>query len=121
MFLFARAASLVTVLLAASLSVAQEQPKAGQDVQPATLVRRVNPEYPESWKKEGLQGTVHLRMTIAKDGTVRDIKVVDGDSLLAKSAETAVRQWRYKPALRNGEPVEVHATVAVAFALKSAR
>ena len=105
-------------LLLASYSPGQDQPKAGQDVQPATLVHRVSPDYPNSWKREGLQGTVHLRITIAKDGSVRDVKVVDGDSRLAKSAEKAVKQWRYKPALRNGEPVELQATVAVAFALK---
>jgi len=105
-------------LLLASYSPGQDQPKAGQGVQPATLVHRVSPDYPNSWKREGLQGTVHLRITIAKDGSVRDVKVVDGDSRLAKSAEKAVKQWRYKPALRNGEPVELQATVAVAFALK---
>lgn len=111
--------SLLALLLAASGSHQQDQSKAGQDVQPATLVHRVNPDYPDSWKKQGLQGTVHLHITIAKDGNVRDVKVVDGDSRLAKSAEKAVKQWRYKPALRNGEPVEVEATVAVAFALKA--
>jgi TonB family protein len=109
------------LLLAASLCAAQEQPKTNQDVQPATLIHRVSPDYPSSWKREGLQGTVHLRLTIAKDGSVRDVQVVDGDSRLAKSAEKAVKQWRYKPALRNGEPVETQATVAVAFALKPAQ
>ena len=99
----------------------QEQPKAGKDVvQNAILVNRVAPEYKASWKKEGLQGTVHLSMTIAKDGSVRDLRVVDGDSLLAKSALKAVRQWRYKPALKNGEPVEVQSTIAVVFALNAA-
>jgi protein TonB len=79
----------------------------------------VKPDYPDSWKREGLQGTVHLHLTIAKDGSVRDIKLVDGDSRLTKSAEKAVKQWRYKPALRNGEPVEVQTTVVLAFALKA--
>jgi Gram-negative bacterial TonB protein C-terminal len=46
-----------------------------------------------------------------------DVKVVDGDSLLAKPAE--VKQWRYKPALRNGKPVAVQVTVGVAFTLKA--
>jgi TonB family protein len=107
------------LLLAASVCFGQDQPKAEQDVQPAILIHRVKPDYPDSWKREGLQGTVHLHLTIAKDGSVRDIKLVDGDSRLTKSAEKAVKQWRYKPALRNGEPVEVQTTVAVAFALKA--
>jgi TonB family protein len=109
----------LALLLAGSLCAAQDQPKAGQDVQPAALIHRVNPDYPASWKREGLQGMVHLRIIIAKDGSVRDIQVVDGDSRLAKSAEKAVKQWKYKPALKNGEPVEMQATVAVAFALKA--
>ena len=109
--------SLLALLLASYCS-GQDQPRAGQDVQPPTLVHRVSPDYPGSWKKEGLQGTVHLHMTIAKDGSVRDIKIVDGDSRLAKSAEKAVKQWRYEPALKDGEPIEMQATVAVAFALK---
>ena len=113
--------SFLAPLMAAFLSLAQDKPTAGQDIQPATLIHRVNPDYPDSWKREGLQGTVHLHITIAKDGSVRDVKVVDGDALLAKSAEKAVKQWRYKPALKNGEPVEVQATVAVAFALKPIR
>jgi periplasmic protein TonB len=111
----------LALLLATCWSFGQDQPKGEQDVQMATLIHRVNPDYPDSWKKRGLQGTVHLHITIAKDGSVQDIKVVDGDSTLAKSAEKAVKQWRYKPALRNGEPVEVQATIAVAFALKPAR
>ena len=110
--------SLLALLLASYCS-GQDQPRAGQDVQPATLVHRVSPDYPGSWKKEGLQGTVHLHMTIAKDGSVRDIKIVDGDSRLAKSAEKAVKQWRYKPALKNGVPVEIQSTVAVTFSLKN--
>jgi periplasmic protein TonB len=107
------------LLLAASVCFGQDQPKVGQNVQPATLTHRVKPDYPDSWKREGMQGTVHLHVTIAKDGSVRDIKVVDGDSRLAKSAEKAVKQWRYKPAMRNGEPVEIQVTVAVVFALSS--
>jgi periplasmic protein TonB len=108
-------------LLLATLCPGQDQPKAEHDVQPATLVHRVSPDYPTSRKKEGLQGIVHLRITIAKDGSVREVNIVDGDSRLAKSAEKAVKQWRYKPALKDGEPVEVQATVAVAFALKPAQ
>jgi TonB family protein len=112
------AISLLAVLLASYCS-GQDQPKAGQDVQPATLVHQVSPDYPGSWKKEGLQGTVHLRMTIAKDGSVRDVTVVDGDARLARSAEKALKQWRYKPAMKNGEPVEIQSTVAVTFGLKA--
>lgn len=109
------------ILLAASLCFAQDQPKAGQDVQPATLIHRVNPDYPDSWKRQGIQGTVHLRATIAKDGSVRDVKVIDGDPLLAKSAENALKKWRYKPTMVNGEPVDVQTNIAIVFALKAVK
>ena len=115
------AISLLGLFLAASLCLAQDKPKAGKDVQPAILIHQVKPDYPDAWKKAGLQGTVHLRATIAKDGTVKDITVVDGDARLAKSAEKALKQWRYKPTTLNGEPVEAQITVAMAFALKPAK
>jgi len=51
---------------------------------------------------------------------LQDIKVLDGDSRLAKSAEKAVKNWRYKPKMLNGEPVDVQTTIAVVFALKPA-
>jgi protein TonB len=108
------------LLLAASLCFAQDPPKAGQNVQPAALIHQVPPDYPDAWKREGLQGTVHLRAIIAKDGTLQDITVLDGDSRLAKSAEKAVKKWRYKPKMLNGEPVDVQTTIAVVFALKPA-
>ena len=108
------------LLLGASLCFAQDPPKAGQDVQTAALIHRVSPDYPDAWKREGIQGTVHLRAIIAKDGTVQDITILDGDSHLAKSAEKAVKKWRYKPKMVNGEPVEEQTTIAVVFALKPA-
>jgi periplasmic protein TonB len=106
------------LLLAASLCFAQDPPKAAQNVQPATLVHHVQPDYPEAWKREGIQGTVHLRAIMAKDGSVQGVTVLDGEPRLAKSAEKAVKKWRYKPKMVNGEPVEVQTTIAVAFALK---
>ena len=109
------------LLLAASLCFAQDPPKAGQDVQPAALIHQVSPDYPDAWKKEGIQGTVHLRAIIAKDGTLQGITLLDGDSRLAKSAEKAVKKWRYRSKMLNGEPVEVQTTIAVVFALKPAR
>ena len=106
------------LLLVAPVCLPQDQPKGEQDIQMAILVHRVNPDYPSQWKRDGLQGTVHLHATIAKDGSVKGITVVDGDARLAKSAEKALKQWRYKPAMRDGEPIEVHTTVAIVFALK---
>ena len=111
----------LALLLAASLCFAQDPSKAEQDVQPAVLIHQVPPDYPAAWKREGLQGTVHVRATIAKDGTLQGVTVLDGDARLAKSAEKAVKKWRYRSKMLNGEPVEVQTTIAVVFALKPAR
>jgi protein TonB len=58
-----------------------------------------------------------LRAIIGKDGSVAELQVVSGHPLLVKAAVDAVRQWRYKPTLLNGEPVEVDTTITVSFRL----
>lgn len=52
---------------------------------------------------------------------MQDVTVLDGDTRLAKSAEKAVKKWRYKPTILNGEPVEVQITIGVVFALNPAK
>jgi TonB family protein len=105
------------LLLAVTSCFAQDQPKPKQDVHPAVLIYKVSPDYPDSWKRQGIQGTVHLRATITKEGTVRDVTVVDGVPPLTKSAENAFKQWRYKPTTVDGVPVDVQTTVAITFAI----
>jgi TonB family protein len=109
------------VLLAVTPYFAQDQPKPKQDVHPAVLIYKVSPDYPDSWKRQGIQGVVHLRATLTKEGTVRDVKVIDGIPLLAKSAETAFKQWRYKPTTVDGVPVDVQTDVAISFSLTPAK
>jgi TonB family protein len=105
------------LVLGASLCFAQDQPKPKQDVHPVVLIYKVEPVYQDSWKREGIQGVVHLRATITKEGTVRDITVIDGVPPLVRSAETAFKQWRYKPTTVDGVPVDVQTAVAFTFAL----
>jgi TonB family protein len=109
------------VLLAVTPYFAQDQPKPKQDVHPAVLIYKVSPDYPDSWQRQGIQGVVHLRATLTKEGTVRDVKVIDGIPLLAKSAETAFKQWRYKPTTVDGVPVDVQTDVAISFSLTPAK
>jgi TonB family protein len=109
------------LLLAVTPCFAQDQPKPKQDVHPAVLIYKVSPDYPDSWKRQGIQGVVHLRATLTKEGTVRDVKVIDGIPLLAKSAETAVKQWRYKPTTVDGVPVDVQTDFAISFSLTPAK
>jgi protein TonB len=86
--------------------------------EPADLIHRVNPEYPPLAKQVHAQGTAILEATIAKDGSVRDVRIVSGHPLLTKAAKEAVEQWRYKPFILNGEPIEVITTVTVTFTLQ---
>ncbi|MBI3472040.1 MAG: TonB family protein, partial [Candidatus Solibacter usitatus] len=61
------------------------------------LIRKVAPVYPPAAVQKGVSGTVRLRVVIAKDGAVRDLKVVSGNPLLIGAASDAVRKWLYRP------------------------
>ena len=84
----------------------------------ANLVTKVQPRYPAEAKASRLQGTVELEITITKDGVPSELRVVSspGDEL-SESAVEAVRQWRYRPTLLNGSPVEIASTVIVNYTL----
>lgn len=89
----------------------------GGNVAVANLIRRVVPVYPTIAKKAQVAGAVVLHVIIGKNGSVQEVQVVSGPPLLIRAATDAVRQWRYKPTLLNGQPVEVDTTVTVIFAL----
>jgi protein TonB len=91
--------------------------RVGGSVQMAKLIRKVIPAYPALARTARISGVVHLIGMIAKDGTIRDLQLVDGHPLLARAAMEAVEQWIYKPTLLNGEPVEVIAPIEVSFTL----
>jgi protein TonB len=81
------------------------------------LVRKVNPNYPPLARQARIQGTVVLHAVISKDGSIENLTLVSGHPMLAPSAIEAVKQWKYKPYLLNGEPVEVDTEVQVNFTL----
>jgi TonB family protein len=87
------------------------------NVEQANLVHQVTPVYPEIAKAAHITGAVLLHAIIGKDGTVQDLQYVSGPPLLMKAAMDAVRQWRYKPTLLNGSPIEVDTTISVVFTL----
>lgn len=92
--------------------------KVDRTTQQAKLTHRVAPVYPNIAMAENLQGEVLLQVVLNKDGTVREIRDVQGPCSLAKSAVEAVRQWRYSPTLRDGNPVEVRTEIGLDFQLK---
>jgi protein TonB len=75
------------------------------------------PRYPTIAVVAHIQGTVFLSATISRTGVIENLRVVSGPPMLAPAAAEAVRTWRYRPYLLNGEPVEVETTVRVIFNL----
>jgi protein TonB len=91
--------------------------RMGGKVTAAMLVNKVQPIYPLEARRQRVSGVVRLHAIIAKDGSVRQLEVVSGDSLLVQAALDAVRQWRYRPTTLEGEAVEVDTTIDVILAL----
>ena len=83
----------------------------------ADLLHRVQPVYPTIARLGKIQGPVELRAVISRAGTIENLAVVGGHPLLVASAIAAVRQWRYRPYLLNGEPIEVETDITVNFVL----
>ena len=94
-----------------------EVQRIGGNVMAANLIRKVDPIYPQIAKTAHISGTVILHAIIAKDGTIQELQFSSGPPLLMRSAMDAVKQWRYKPTLLNGQPVKVDTTITVIFNL----
>ena len=97
--------------------VPQQRIRVGGNVEAGARINNVAPEYPAIAKVAHISGTVVLHAVIAKDGTIEQLEYVSGPPMLVKSAMDAVKQWRYKPYLLNGDPVEVETTINVDFNL----
>lgn len=91
--------------------------KVGGDVQSASLLKQVTPDYPGIAKSAHVSGTVTLHAIISKDGSIEKLEYVSGPALLMTSAMSAVKEWKYRPTMLNGQPVEVDTTVQVVFSL----
>src|SRR5271167_2016435 len=91
--------------------------RVSSGVSTGLLVRKVNPNYPPLARQARIQGQVILRAVISKDGSIEGLTLVSGHPMLAPAAIDAVKQWKYKPYLLNGEPVEVDTEVQVNFTL----
>lgn len=91
--------------------------KVSQGVMEGLVLKRVQPRYPSQALQMRIQGPVQLQATITKDGDIANLKVVSGDAVLAKAAQDAVKQWKYKPYYLNGEPVQIETQILVNFKL----
>ena len=93
----------------------QHRIRQGGRVQAAMLVYRAEPVYPTLMRQIRKSGRVELRAIISTDGTVHSLQVISGDPGFFQSALDAVRQWRYKPTVLNGQPVEVETSITVIY------
>ena len=79
------------------------------------LVYRVEPKYPTLMQQIRRSGSVQLHAIISTDGTIESLQVISGDPGFYQSALDAVRQWRYKPTILNGQAVEVETVITVIY------
>jgi TonB family protein len=88
-----------------------------QGVSQGLVIKKVQPIYPKNALAMHVEGAVELLATISTSGNITAVKVVKGEPTLTKAASDAVKQWKYKPYLLNGEPVEIQTQITVNFKL----
>jgi protein TonB len=93
--------------------------KVSEGVLQAQLLTRIEPRYPPLSVQLKMEGTVVLHAIIGRDGRISTLQVVSGSPFFVQAALDAVRQWRYRPTMLNGEPVEVDTSITVIFHLRS--
>jgi len=96
---------------------APQKIKVSQGVSQGLLVKSVPPVYPALARQMRLQGNVELLASIGKDGSITDVKLLTGDSVLARAAVEAVKQWKYKPYYLDDQPVAIQTQITVKFKL----
>jgi protein TonB len=85
----------------------------------ANLIHDVTPQYPPNAGRARIEGTVVLLAMIGTDGSVKDVRIESGLPILAQAAMDAVKQWRYKPYMIDGEAVEVDSRITINFTLSA--
>lgn len=91
--------------------------RRSEGAQESQLVTRVIPVYPQIARVARIAGTVELMVLVGRDGSVLSVQVLSGSPLLAAAAKEAVEKWRYRPAILDGQAVEVESRVTVNFVL----
>jgi TonB family protein len=108
----APASSAGTSAIAAATDAAEREHMSTDAAQPQN--------YPLLAQQMRVQGSVVLQALIGTDGVIENLRVLTGPSILASAAEQAVREWKFKPIVQNGQPVESQAKITVNFTIKIA-
>jgi TonB family protein len=82
------------------------------------LRQTVEATYPLLGQHASVQGSVVLQAVVGTDGSIEDLRVISGPAILSTAAQQAVREWRFKPYLQNGQPVETKARITVNFSIR---
>jgi len=111
---------MIVATLLSTLTAAAQAPdspvRLGPGITAPTIKQRTEPQYTEEASKEGVSGAVHLEALIHKDGTLEVIRVIKGLGFgLDESASSAVTQWRFTPATKDGHPVDILLNIDVTF------
>ena len=93
--------------------------RVSQGVTRGMMISKIEPKYPKIAIAARVTGVVLLKAVISKEGEIKELQVVSGHPLLVPAAIDAVKQWRYRPYLLNGEPVEVETNITVTFQIES--
>jgi protein TonB len=97
--------------------VFNERRKVSEMQQMAQLITRVEPRYPPFAIQIRREGRVELHAIISTAGTIESLEAISGDPLFIQSALSAVREWRYRPTILNGRPIEVDTRITVIYTL----
>jgi protein TonB len=117
---FTRLSICAALLTLSCLATAQARParvRVSQGVMKQLLVTQVPPQYPEEAHKNHISGTVLLKAIISPEGDVKALTLISGDPMVVPAATEAAKQWKYKPYLLNGQPVEVETQIQINFTL----
>ena len=109
----------VPVLTKAPEPMPVKRIRVASRVEEANLIHDVPPQYPPEAGRARVEGTVVLLAVIGADGTVKEVRVESGLPILAQAAIDAVKQWRYKPYMIDGAPVEVDSRITINFTLSA--
>ena len=91
--------------------------RIGGNVQDAMVISRKIPEYPAMARTMRIEGKVVFQAVIGTAGTIQQLQLISGHPMLVQAAMDAVRQWRYRPTMLNGDPIEVDTVISVSFTL----
>lgn len=112
----AAASNAATDAASSAMSAAASQRPSGSDLE-GMLLQKVLPMYPARARRDGVQGQVVLKAVIGKDGTIADLRPLQGPEELSAAAMDAVQHWRFRPYQLNGKPVEVETDIRLNFQL----